>query len=182
MMVVRREDHRVVPWKNGRGFTREIALSPPGASVADFDWRISVARIDEDGPFSSFPGVDRTLVLLDGAGVDLDLPEGSIPLPGRHTVANFPGEVAVFARLRAGPVTDLNVMARRAAFVAEVGRIEAPVTLSADGALLVVVALDDGVRVAGHALSATEAVIADHPVAVDGSGALLVIRLTQRRG
>ena len=50
------------PWKNGGGCTTEIAIAPPGASLDAFEWRISLATIAASGPFSAFPGVDRTLV------------------------------------------------------------------------------------------------------------------------
>ena len=57
------------PWKNGGGITREIVCWPPGSGLDDFWWRASVATIDAAGPFSAFPGVDRTIMLLEGAGV-----------------------------------------------------------------------------------------------------------------
>ncbi|WP_305230098.1 HutD/Ves family protein, partial [Klebsiella pneumoniae] len=59
------------PWKNGGGSTREIACWPPGAGMEAFGWRISVATIDQPGPFSAFAGVDRQIMLLDGDGVHL---------------------------------------------------------------------------------------------------------------
>ncbi|MBM7325185.1 HutD family protein, partial [Agrobacterium sp. S2] len=49
-----------MPWKNGGGVTTEIIVHPAKASMADFDWRISMANVAQDGPFSIFPGVDRT--------------------------------------------------------------------------------------------------------------------------
>ena len=64
-------DYRRMPWKNGGGHTTEIAAEPPGAGMASFAWRVSVADIAHDGPFSAFPGVDRTLVLLAGDGMRL---------------------------------------------------------------------------------------------------------------
>src|SRR5262245_21856206 len=59
------------PWKNGAGLTRELAVAPRGATVVDFDWRISVARIDRDAPFSAFDGIDRCITLLRGKGMRL---------------------------------------------------------------------------------------------------------------
>ena len=59
-----------VPWKNGGGSTTQIAVFPPDAGFEDFDWRISLATIAEDGAFSEFPGVERTLALVvPGIGV-----------------------------------------------------------------------------------------------------------------
>ncbi|TIU80633.1 MAG: HutD family protein, partial [Mesorhizobium sp.] len=105
---------RVMPWKNGGGTTTEIAVSPDGAGLEDFDWRISMARVETSGPFSSFAGVDRTLSVLEGDGIMLDI---AARPPARLTPASaplpFPGDVPTRATLMGGPITDLNVMSRR---------------------------------------------------------------------
>ena len=59
-------------WKNGRGSTDEICLLPPGASRDGFDLRISRASIPEPGPFTAFPGVQRTITVIEGSGLKLD--------------------------------------------------------------------------------------------------------------
>ena len=102
------------PWKNGAGSTTEIAIAPVGASLDKFDWRISLATIAASGPFSAFPGVDRTLALVDGAGVVLDIGnEGRFVLCEDDPVVEFAGESAVMATLTLGPTTDFNVMTQR---------------------------------------------------------------------
>ena len=135
MRIIRAGEYRRMRWKNGGGETAEIAVSPPGAALDAFDWRISMARVEADGPFSLFPGIDRTLLILEGSGVSLavagrpavDLTPASDPLP-------FPGDVAATARLIAGPVGDLNVMTRRGRLSHEVTRhrLVAPVDLAID--------------------------------------------------
>src|SRR4029453_7140835 len=60
-------DYRSRPWKNGAGRTTEIAVHPAGAGLDAFAWRVSIASVERNGPFSAFPGIDRTIVLLDGA-------------------------------------------------------------------------------------------------------------------
>lgn len=109
------------PWKNGRGVTTEIAISPPGADFArgEFDWRVSRATIVEDGPFSSFPDHDRVLVLLDGAGIEVT--HGNAAPVALHSLVphRFRGDVATRARLFAGPVSDFNVFVARGRFDAE---------------------------------------------------------------
>ena len=55
-----------VPWKNGGGLTREVAIHPPGSDLGTFEWRVSIAQVRAAGPFSSFPGVDRQLAVLAG--------------------------------------------------------------------------------------------------------------------
>ena len=102
------------PWKNGGGCTTEILASPPGATLHDFDWRISLATIAQSGPFSVFPGIDRTLTLVDGGNVVLDVGnERKVALSEREPVVAFPGEVAVSATVDGVPTTDFNVMTRR---------------------------------------------------------------------
>lgn len=103
-----------LPWKNGQGVTLELAIAPPGATLEDFDWRISSARVERDGAFSLFPGIDRSLALLDGAGLQLELPEQqSLRLDAHNPVLAFPGELEVQAELLDGPVQDFNLMSRR---------------------------------------------------------------------
>ena len=115
-----------VPWKNGGGNTTEIALGPPGAPYHGFDWRISLATITHDGPFSLFPGVDRTLALVDGPGLVLDADDGSRHVLGGpgddDTVIEFAGESALRATLNGGATLDFNVMTRRAACHHRFGR------------------------------------------------------------
>src|SRR4051812_32376902 len=57
--------YRVLPWKNGGGSTTEIAVDPEGATWEVFNWRVAIADIGGSGSFSSFPGIDRSILLLD---------------------------------------------------------------------------------------------------------------------
>ena len=70
MLILRAAGYRVMPWKNGGGTTTEVAVSPDHAGLEDFDWRISMARVETSGPFSSFAGIDCTLSVLEGEGKD----------------------------------------------------------------------------------------------------------------
>jgi environmental stress-induced protein Ves len=100
------------PWKNGGGSTTEIAVFPPDAGFEDFDWRVSLATIAADGPFSMFPGVERTLALVEGHGMTLEI-DGEPNLVSRaEPVAAFDGESQVAAKLNRGPSTDFNAMTR----------------------------------------------------------------------
>ena len=114
---------RIAPqrWKNGAGLTREIAshASPGGAG---FDWRVSLAEVTRDAPFSAFPGIDRCTLLLAGAGMRLASRDGRIDhalvdplLPFR-----FDGAAAIDATLVGGACADFNVMTRRGVFTSEV--------------------------------------------------------------
>ncbi|TFW13716.1 HutD/Ves family protein [Duganella callida] len=104
---------RTAPWKNGGGSTTEIAISPPGADLDEFDWRVSLATITQDGPFSAFPGIDRTLALVAGDGVLLDFGDERFVLSPSEPVIEFDGEDAVHATVSGQHTTDFNVMTRR---------------------------------------------------------------------
>lgn len=106
-------DYRRMPWKNGGGRTLEIAAEPPGAGTASFVWRVSVADVERDGPFSPFPGVDRTLVLLEGKGMRLTSDGGSLEMRVAFEPVRFPGESALHCALVDGPTRDFNLMVRR---------------------------------------------------------------------
>jgi uncharacterized protein len=124
MRIIRAADCRRMPWKNGGGETVEIAISPEGAGFDDFDWRLSMARVEGDGPFSQFAGVDRTLAVLEGEGIFLYV-EGRIPFSlTRHSdPLSFPADVPARAALIAGPITDLNMMTRRGKVVHSMRRL-----------------------------------------------------------
>ena len=105
-------EYRRERWKNGLGWTREVLRWPFDA--ADWDWRVSIAEVDKGGPFSSFPGVDRELVLLSGEGMRLDFADGeSVELRPPHDRCRFAGERELAAELFDGPTQDFNLMWRR---------------------------------------------------------------------
>ncbi|MGK9337903.1 HutD/Ves family protein [Sinorhizobium meliloti] len=124
MRILRSSEYRHMPWKNGGGETVEIAVSPDRATIADFDWRISIATVATNGAFSIFPGIDRTLSILEGSGMTLAI-EGRQPklLTASDAPLTFPADLPTSATLADGPVTDLNVMTRRQALKHRVRRI-----------------------------------------------------------
>jgi environmental stress-induced protein Ves len=121
------------PWKNGGGTTREIAVWPPEAGLGMFDWRVSIGTVAANGPFSMFPGMDRTIVLLDGAGMRLRSADGSVAhrLDEPHEPFAFSGDAAVDCILIGGPASDFNVMTRRDGWVVDVRVFEEGLTLGA---------------------------------------------------
>lgn len=114
MSIVRLRDCRATPWKNGIGRTRELAIYPADAGMDDFAWRVSVAEVDSAAPFSVFPGIDRHIALLEGAGFTMTLDDGRT-----HALTTplmpfaFPGEAQVTVSLHGGPTRDFNLMLRR---------------------------------------------------------------------
>jgi uncharacterized protein len=158
-----------VPWKNRGGLTSEIAVQPPGATLEDFDWRISCAQVDSPGAFSRFPGIDRIIVMLEG--------ELSLEVQGRTSVLSpqsapfaFPGDVATAGTPLTGTVRDLNVMTRRGRSTATLQRclVEEPVKFSFTAATTVVLASAEMVMksAAGSlALARLDALRIDAPLA-----------------
>jgi hypothetical protein len=109
MILLREAEYIAVPWKNGGGLTREILKVPTDATA--FDWRLSLATIEQPGPFSTFEDYDRTLVLVRGAGVELDFGvygRAALRMPGQ--LAAFDGGWATSCTLLEGPSSDLNLI------------------------------------------------------------------------
>jgi environmental stress-induced protein Ves len=128
------------PWKNGAGKTREIVCQPAGASIDDFDWRVSIADLRADGPFSCFASVERTMVLLDGSGVHLGSHCGAVD----HTLDQalqpfvFDGGLRIQARLLGGPSEDLNIMTRHGRCRARVDTVQGRTSQGAASGVLLV--------------------------------------------
>ncbi|MER9400415.1 HutD family protein [Mesorhizobium sp. M0615] len=152
MRILRAADYRVMPWKNGGGTTTEIAVSPDGAGLDDFDWRVSMARVEGSGPFSGFAGVDRTLAVLEGEGIVLDI-AGRPPaeVTAASAPLSFPADVPTTAALISGPITDLNVMTRRARATHTVERLvfSVPTDIRPTSAMTLILPFDGEVGLSG---------------------------------
>jgi uncharacterized protein len=122
VLILRARDRSAIPWKNGGGFTHEVAAHPPGCDLDSFLWRVSIAEVRTAGPFSSFAGVERQMAVLAGrlrltlAGRD------SLYLTPETAPVSFAGDLPAFAEPLGAPVTDLNVMTRRGHFGAQLAR------------------------------------------------------------
>lgn len=117
--VLEPADYRRMRWKNGGGWTTEIAVYPHDAGLTGkpFDWRVSLAEIENDGEFSVFPGYDRTILLAEGAGMELSFDAASTQRIAEYYMPfSFKGEWRCHCHLLNGPVRDFNVMTARAAY------------------------------------------------------------------
>jgi environmental stress-induced protein Ves len=109
MFIAREAAYRAVPWKNGGGITREIFREP--LEPAPFDWRLSLATVDAPGPFSAFDGYHRTLLLVHGAGVELDFGQhGRARLSTIGQRVSFAGDWQTECTLLDGRSIDLNLI------------------------------------------------------------------------
>ncbi|AQS41974.1 MAG: Histidine uptake and utilization protein [Candidatus Tokpelaia hoelldobleri] len=114
MQWLKAAGYKTMPWKNGGGETREIACAQ--GRDGGFGWRLSMATIAQSGPFSSFTDIDRSIALVKGDGVALDVEGKEVVLDKDAGVYAFDGGAAVSARCLGGVTTDLNMMTRRGDF------------------------------------------------------------------
>lgn len=111
-LVRRYRAYRIMPWRNGRGSTLEIAREP--AAGDDFAWRLSLADIDRDGAFSPYPGYRRALLLIAGNSLQLRFRgHGSCSLDQARRAVRFEGEWQTHCAIPAGRCTDLSLIVRR---------------------------------------------------------------------
>ncbi|MBO3762294.1 HutD family protein [Ciceribacter sp. L1K22] len=124
MRIQRSEDHKVMPWKNGLGVTREVALAPSPRPDAPFLWRLSLATIKGSGPFSLFPGIDRSIAALSGKPVRLVVDgKEEATLDALGEPYSFSGDAVVEAISEGGETTDLNIMTLRGSATHRMSRL-----------------------------------------------------------
>jgi environmental stress-induced protein Ves len=109
-----------------------VATHPPEATAVEFDWRISVAQVVQDSPFSAFPGYDRCIALLSGNGMVLSSRVNGIDENLNHPLQpfHFAGEASIRASLNDGPLSNLSVLARRGVCCIEFNCLHAPINLT----------------------------------------------------
>ncbi|MDG0024359.1 HutD family protein [Trinickia sp. Y13] len=123
----------VEPWRNGGGVTQTLAASGNA-------WRVSVAQVERDGPYSRFDGVARISFVLGGNGVML-VDGASIVRLLPFTAVEYDGGAAWNASLVDGPVTALNVMTETGRCRAKVAAVVDTLSVS-PGCTAIVIALD----------------------------------------
>jgi environmental stress-induced protein Ves len=99
-----------MPWANGRGTSYEIASDRSDAG--EWTWRLAMAPVNEDGPFSRIECVNRFLAVVEGAGMLLSVDRKKLQCKPMQVV-RFRGDAITEAVLTDGPITDINLMIRR---------------------------------------------------------------------
>lgn len=162
--IVRRDACPLVPWKNGLGCTREMAVYPPNASSADFLWRVSVAEVTGAAPFSLFPGIDRHIVLLEGEGFTMTLDHRRThALDTPWLPYAFAGEARVEVALAGGPTVDFNLMVRRSQARGDVVVWRGPGEHRIESGMVLVYCADGNVRTPDGELEPGDAWLAPAP-------------------
>lgn len=106
MQIIRQKDLVEKPWKNGGGITRDIAAHTEGETLL---WRLSMADVESDGPFSAFAGLTRILTVIQGSGMVLHSPDMDLPADYAQPV-KFDGTTPITASLTNGSIRDFNLM------------------------------------------------------------------------
>ncbi|MBN3815320.1 HutD family protein [Paraburkholderia sp. Se-20369] len=150
------------PWRNGGGITRTIATG--GAQ-----WRVSLASIKRDGPYSRFAGMSRVSFILRGNGVKLQNRDTVVWL--RPLVAEaYDGDEIWDATLIDGPTLALNVMTEKDRYRANVKLVNEPVVVQ-PGCAVIAIALDRGCAFA-HGADAVDGAVMSGNVLVSELHAL----------
>lgn len=130
LQIISQAEYKRMPWKNGLGETLEIQRYEDEIGLR---FRISQASVVEDGVFSDFSGLHRTLVLLSGGGMTLKHTSKNIShtnvLSNRLDMARFSGGDETLATLTNGKIEDLNIMVRETDTQAKVEAYAAPCSL-----------------------------------------------------
>lgn len=177
--------HRRMRWKNGLGWTSELAREPAD-EAAEFGWRVSVAEVDADCEFSEFAGVDRSILVVSGAGMALDVGEGPVLVTLDGPALAFAGEGGGRCRLLAGPIRDFNVMTRRGVYVHSLARVnvDGEARVACRGGETLVYVTHGEVEAAGRVLAAGDCLrggaVPEDSLCVRGVGSLVVARLDRR--
>jgi environmental stress-induced protein Ves len=154
-------------WANGRGWTREIhrePVEPVAGSPEATAWRLSIADIEDTGPFSPFRGMERHL--MSAAPVPLRLSiDGVTHDLGYTQVVSFAGDSTVATIAVGGRAQALNLMARSGIRSSlDLLRGDARLPVSA-GSVTALVVLDGIVSLGGRRLERFDTVL---PGAADG--------------
>ena len=174
--ILRPADFTTTPWKNGGGITHEIARKDGDAG---FLWRLSIAEVAIDGPFSRFDGYARILTVIDGAGIALHGADGVLIALPLHPVA-FDGATAIDGRLLNGTIRDLNLIYDPTRFAGNVELLNAPNHSQHNGPNLIgILSLSTGVQVDARPLPPGSFAHGDGGEVTCGSGAI-ALRVTLR--
>lgn len=125
--IIRQAVLRAEPWKNGGGVTRVIWSQTRGDTLL---WRLSLADVTADGPFSVFDGMTRVLSVVQGAGMDLRGAEQTFAAEPYQPV-QFAGDTPLDGLLRDGKVVNLNLIHDAADIRSVVTPVHGPCPVSA---------------------------------------------------
>lgn len=174
-VLLKAATREIKPWKNGGGRTSEVFSFPPGSGMDDFEWRISIADVDADGPFSIFPMVERHIVILAGT-LCLRFDDSDRVISAGDAPFSFSGSLPVVGNLTGGPVRDLNLMVRTDRYEGHL-RIVGPGRSQAVSPSAVIISLQPATVMVGDAtfkLNVEDALLLSGPAKLESSSSLIL--------
>ncbi|HBN29799.1 MAG: HutD family protein [Rhodobacterales bacterium] len=177
MKILKPAEFQTAPWKNGGGITHEIAKAEDAQGLI---WRLSIAEVASDGPFSAFVGLSRILTVIEGSGLVLDTPDGPLVAELLKPLA-FSGDLPVTSRMVDGPIRDFNVIYDAARVRAKVAVLRGPQMQDFAGEPLAVLALGGRVLIDGKRVAPGEVGLVDagqRGMNIASDVAVLVVQLT----
>ena len=186
LSIIRHSDLAVSRWANGAGTTRQVAAEPEGSTIDSFDWRVSIADVVGECSFSAFPGIDRTILLVEGRVMVLAIDGVACRLDPLAPVP-FGGEADVTCSVPDGPTRDLNIMCRRGEWAASVEVLDAckPVSVAPGSGMTMFLACFAGqwslVEPAAHRLGPGDFLRVGCTAIVQAAEPVILIRLARSR-
>ena len=174
------DDYTSMPWANGLGMTMELARVdlPGGAGML---WRLSMATVAQDGPFSRLPGIDRVLTVIDGPGFDLVGAAAGVLRADPLVPVAFPGDIEIAAQGVTAPAVDFNVMVARADLAARVDHVTGGARLSGETvAVFALVAQRATLNGGVVAMGRHDLILLEGEVVVEGAASVLAVQMQRR--
>lgn len=162
--LLKPEQYRRMPWKNGSGVSIDIAADATGGDV----WRFGRTPIPVAGPFSDYTGYDRVQVLIGGRGLVLDGPDDEIDLRTPFKIVRYKGELPLVSRLEAGPVEVVNLIGLRTNVTVDMQLLDAGQSLRLGKGLHFAYAPTEAAKIDAHDLPA------DHCLRIEAAGPTMI--------
>jgi environmental stress-induced protein Ves len=179
MQIIPATDFITMPWKNGGGVTHEILKHEDNGQLL---WRLSIAEVSSDGPFSIFAGLSRILTVILGEGLALSAPHTELSAMPLVPLA-FSGDWPITSTRRSPVVEDFNVIFddSRVAVNVKVWRAGVSVDVLGDDGGVAIFLLLGTSEIAGQILTPKTVLIGGPCVSsVQCSGAIIETRLRLR--
>jgi uncharacterized protein len=172
---------KTLPWKNGKGETTELAINS-GGTLDNFEWRLSIASVTEDGVFSDFSGYMRNLVLIQGDSISLTHDDiNTDKLTNTLDFATFDGGSETIGSLKKGAIKDFNIITSKTKCITKVHTYTAPLNQSINfNGLVFAFSLSDSIELNDqqnmrHKVSQGDLLQLSHPQNIELTGKNLII-------
>lgn len=178
--VIRYSELTEIPWANGQGRTRELRRDPADSTLENFSWRVSIASVSHPGDFSTYIGVERSLLILSDSRLDVMIDDAEILL-SRDDIIRFDGESRVALRSVSDAESfDLNLMTRRGMCHGEISIQAADhcaLIVVEPFTTLIAVALDKEAEILGQSLQRWDCMLIDGVEDLTARGRFALVRI-----